>query len=62
MLLTTRPAKKTAKLQFSLVKFPPWKEFLQYRRNFSYTNGFKAKISENDAFLQQWHQIAAEIV
>ncbi|NGP58001.1 hypothetical protein FLT15_06235 [Paenibacillus thiaminolyticus] len=30
------------------------------RRNFSYNNGSKAKISENDALLQEWHQIAAE--
>ncbi|WCF10881.1 hypothetical protein NDS46_13985 [Paenibacillus thiaminolyticus] len=61
MLLTARLAKKTAKLQFPLVKFPPLKEFLQNSSNFSYANGLKAKISEIDVLLQEWHEIAAEI-
>ncbi|TDL58191.1 hypothetical protein E2R60_06975 [Paenibacillus dendritiformis] len=54
-------SRKTAKMQVSLITFIPLEQFLQSNINLSHANGVKAKIGENDALLQESHQIATQL-
>lgn len=48
-------------MQVSLITFIPLEQFLQSNINLSHANGVKAKIGENDALLQESHQIATQL-
>ncbi|CAH8244039.1 hypothetical protein WJ0W_001278 [Paenibacillus melissococcoides] len=55
------PSRKCCEIKFSLATLIPLPKLLQNDMNLSHSHGWKAKLGSNDAFLQEWHPIAAEI-